>query len=68
MTFDPEQMKDPWGGTIKWYRVDDYLTGETLGQTNQAARVAEIAEAHGRRCIIVNQWSGRAADLLWPSS
>ena len=63
-TFDIEELKDPWGGKMKAYRVQHDISGEVFGETNSHFTAQKICEENAGSKII-NQWSEKNTKLLF---
>lgn len=62
--FDTEDMKDPWGGNLKIYRIVHSITEEVFGETNSSFTAEAIQEANPDS-MLINQWSEHNTMLLF---
>lgn len=63
-TYDVEEMKDPWGGDIKMFRVQHEILGTVFGEANSSYTVERIRDENPGSKII-NQWSEQISKLLF---
>lgn len=56
-SWDPENVKDPWGGKTKRYRVVNNITNEKIGECNTLQKAHEMRTSVDKnRGLIVDQW------------
>ena len=60
---DLENFEDPWGGSLKEWRVENAVTKRVALETNSETRARRALRKY-QGTVLVNQWAEkRAADL-----